>query len=344
MALVLDGKSRDLVREECLRLRSMLEQVCPGYGKSLKPTELELELESEAPEGVCILWDAVGYSMLFSSRLALPTLKSGRKQVKNVLETWRSDVKVVKKWGGKEPSLEYLPARFRLVWMSKDQKRFLITDENPDDFDPPVHSVSVDAPGHRRVRDSYMRYVADALVMCGVSVGPTRCSISFSPPVKGPPLLPLLAPHVATLGEGVWSVTPSPAVGPMGEPNDFLAYTSLERFVSYVRGLAGHEITYTGGPRGDFVNVQGLSDAVVKGPGLRWFTWTFQTRLKSLAVGSMGGVAVWMEPTGPDTYTLRVEPEARVALVQWLTSQGAKVTYEESWKVYFAEPGGISFL
>ncbi|NPC75383.1 hypothetical protein HPP05_37115 [Corallococcus exiguus] len=333
----------DQARAEFDRLRTLLEEVCPGYDKSLKP----VALEPEAPAAVRALWDAVGYSSLFHKLLAIPDVRSSRKAAAAVLTEWSADARKMKGWGGQGPSLERLPARFRLVDAPRGaQTRSLwITDESEQPVDPPVLSVDARTGKHSLMSPSYVAYVVELLVRAGFSVGPSRCGTAFQSPPPGEPYMPLTAPQVSQIGEGLWRVVEDPNPPP-GDPElrEFIGYTSLDRFIHFMHEPNGLEVRQTGAPRGDKVVVEGVDEATARGLGLRWFTSRYFAQVHSQAVGWLEGVAVWMKQVGPATYEFTVDPESRRKLVDWARRRGWKVQSMSSWKeLYTGEGGGIFF-
>ncbi|MFY1825564.1 hypothetical protein ACN47A_06610 [Myxococcus fulvus] len=329
----------DAVRRDAAQLRRLCEQLLPRFASTRQP----VRLSERAPTLVRAFWEELGYSptlkFLVSSPEEAEVLAATR-----LLEKWRARGKASRgKGAGAGADAGLVPSSFRVVSVNAEEHELFIADESGGDVDPPVLVLSSGGLERMKFSDSYLRFVTLEILRLVFSVGPTRCTMAFSPPLVGTPAFPVLAPSALSLGEGLWKVVPEPAVGPVGEPAEFIGYTSLERFVTYLQGLSEHAITYTGRPRGDLVAVEGVSDEAMQALGLKWFSWTFQKRPQRLAVGKVGGVEVSVDPLGPGMYCFRVTPEARKSLVKWVEKQGFRVRDVTPWKDQFTIPGGVLF-
>ncbi|MBZ4401617.1 MULTISPECIES: hypothetical protein [unclassified Myxococcus] len=327
----------DAVRRDAGQLRRLCEQLLPRFASTRHP----VRLSERAPTLVRAFWEELGYSPALKFLVSSPEDEEVLAATR-LLEKWRGKASR-RKGPGVEAEAGLVPASFRVVSVNAEEHELFIADESGGDVDPPVLVLSSGGLERMKFSDSYLRFVTLEILRLAFSVGPTRCTMAFSPPLVGTPAFPVLAPSALSLGEGLWKIVPEPAVGPVGEPAEFIGYTSLDRFVSYLHGLCEHAISYTGRPRGDLVTVEGVSDESMQALALKWFSWTFQKRPQRLGVGKVGGVEVSVDPIGPQMYCFRVTPEARKALLKWVEKQGFRVRDVTPWKEQFAIPGGVSF-
>ncbi|MFY2558281.1 hypothetical protein ACN469_11660 [Corallococcus terminator] len=266
----------DVIREEALRLRALLERFRPSYG----PMRRDVPLGPEESAHLRAFWEVIGWSSLFADSVGDPELARGPGQAERYLKTWRS------RGDGFQLTLSDLPRRFRLVETDTGGVGFSITDESePDVTDPPVLGISANEGTVRPRFPGYLPCVGHALVLLGVG-GWYSTTVVCKPEVETLPGLsrpfPFLSPSTVQLADAFWVVPERPFATSAGTR---FAHARYEALIEWLAARHVEAVSLPKLPGTSWSLSVPLSELDVEAPGL--------TVLEGLEPGTSYRAGVW---------------------------------------------------